>query len=57
MFFAVTKRGEKMYLEDFFVRYHDEELTKLEHLWRGEELVVDENDNADYRPESPIKRY
>lgn len=46
-----------MFLEDFFVRYHDEELAKLEHLQRGEELVVDENDIADYRPESPIKRF
>ena len=46
-----------MFLEDFFVRYHDEELWKLEHLRWGEELVVDEDDNADYRPESPVKRF
>jgi len=45
----VTKRGERLPLEDFFSRYHDEELRKLEHMKAGEEIVVDENDNADYR--------
>ena len=48
-YIVVTKRGERLPLEDFFSRYHDEELRKLEHMKAGEEIVVDENDNADYR--------
>ncbi len=49
-FQAVTRMGDRMRLEDFFLRYHDEEKLKLDHLKSGEEIVVDHNDNADYQP-------